>query len=59
MAKNKNRKQGGQQTRASQSEQATQQAKSQSTEAVSELKSHTAGSPADLARKQQRRFGHN
>ncbi|MGW1022481.1 hypothetical protein ACWD4J_02000 [Streptomyces sp. NPDC002577] len=56
MAKNKNRKQGAQQGRASQTEHAAQEAKSVATEAHSEI---PQGNPADVARKQQRRFGHN
>ncbi|MFE0174868.1 hypothetical protein ACFWZ2_21340 [Streptomyces sp. NPDC059002] len=59
MAKNKNRKQGGQQNRASQAEQAQEQAKSAATDAQSAIQSQAQGSPADVARKHQRRFGHN
>ncbi|MEU5895573.1 MULTISPECIES: hypothetical protein [Streptomyces] len=59
MAKNKNRKQGGEQNRSSQAEQAQEQAKSTATEAQSPLQSQAQGSPADVARKHQRRFGHN
>ncbi|MGA4848311.1 hypothetical protein ACOBQB_19400 [Streptomyces sp. G5(2025)] len=59
MAKNKNRKQGGQQNRASSAEQASERAKSAAAEAQSPMESHAQGSPADVARKQQRRFGHN
>ncbi|MFE0103866.1 hypothetical protein [Streptomyces sp. NPDC059009] len=59
MAKNKNRKQGGQQNRASSAEQAAEQAKSSATEAQSAMESQAQGSPADVARKHQRRFGHN
>ncbi len=57
MAKNKNRKQGAHQGRASQAEHAAQEAKSVATEAHSEIQPQ--GNPADVARKQQRRFGHN
>ncbi|MCF3133378.1 hypothetical protein [Streptomyces olivochromogenes] len=59
MAKNKNRKQGGPQNRASQAEQAQEQAHRSSTEAHESPITHTQGSPADVARKQQKRFGHN
>ncbi|GAA5001981.1 hypothetical protein BKI49_08920 [Streptomyces sp. Tue6028] len=59
MAKNKNRKQGGQQNRASQAEQAHEQAQRSSAEAQQSSMSHAQGSPADVARKQQKRFGHN
>ncbi|MEU6994785.1 hypothetical protein ABZ953_29520 [Streptomyces sp. NPDC046465] len=59
MAKNKNRKQGSPQDRASQAEQAQEQAKSSATEAQSDIQSQAQGSPADVARKHQRRFGHN
>ncbi|MFB7715003.1 hypothetical protein [Streptomyces sp. NPDC056105] len=61
MAKNKNRKQGDQRSRASASasEQASEQAKSAGMEAQSEMQSQAQGTPADVARKHQRRFGHN
>ncbi|MFK4067952.1 hypothetical protein [Streptomyces sp. NPDC029674] len=59
MAKNKNRKQGGEQNRASQAEQAQEQAKTSATEAQSPMQAQAQGSPADVARKHQRRFGHN
>ncbi|MGQ4488764.1 hypothetical protein LRE75_00925 [Streptomyces sp. 372A] len=59
MAKNKNRKQGSQQDRASQAERGTQEARSTATEARSSMESQAQGSPADVARKHQRRFGHN
>ncbi|MEV0255438.1 hypothetical protein AB0H82_14425 [Streptomyces sp. NPDC050732] len=59
MAKNKNRKQGGEQNRASQAEQAQEQAKTSATDAQSPMQSQAQGSPADVARKHQRRFGHN
>ncbi|MEU5536596.1 hypothetical protein [Streptomyces sp. NPDC020362] len=58
MAKNKNRKQGGPQSRASQAEQAQEHAQRSSTEAH-ESSMHVPGSPSDVARKQQKRFGHN
>ncbi|MEU5577947.1 MULTISPECIES: hypothetical protein [Streptomyces] len=59
MAKNKNRKQGSQENRGSAAERASEQAKSAAAEAQSPMESHAQGSPADVARKQQRRFGHN
>ncbi|MFF0743419.1 hypothetical protein ACFYVL_23795 [Streptomyces sp. NPDC004111] len=55
MAKNKNnRKQSSPQDRASQ-----QAEKSSSFEAQTQPQSPAQGSPADVARKHQRRFGHN
>ncbi|MER5856494.1 hypothetical protein ACFV2Z_28930 [Streptomyces sp. NPDC059688] len=54
MAKNKNRKQAGPQNRAQQTEHA-QRPTAEEHEPVS----HIQGSPADVARKQQKRFGHN
>ncbi|MFF4352354.1 hypothetical protein [Streptomyces sp. NPDC001530] len=59
MAKNKNRKQGTEQNRASQAEQAHEQAPRSSAEAQQSPMTHAQGSPADVARKQQKRFGHN
>ncbi|GAA2988621.1 hypothetical protein [Streptomyces fulvorobeus] len=60
MAKNKNRKQGSQQDRsASAAERGAQDAKTSSFEAQSGPQSRSQGSPADVARKHQRRFGHN
>ncbi|MFI6488110.1 hypothetical protein [Streptomyces sp. NPDC050564] len=59
MAKNKNRKQGSQQNRASQAEQAHEQAQRSSAEPQQSPITHAQGSPADVARKQQKRFGHN
>ncbi|MFF2505397.1 hypothetical protein ACFVTY_18720 [Streptomyces sp. NPDC058067] len=59
MAKNKNRKQGDQRSSASTSERATEQAKSAAMEAQSAMQAQAQGSPADVARKHQRRFGHN
>ncbi|MFB6778008.1 hypothetical protein ACFCX0_11365 [Streptomyces sp. NPDC056352] len=55
MAKNKNRKQGSQQNRASIPERGAEETKS----TAYESQSQPQGSPADVARKQQRRFGHN
>ncbi|MGW0820437.1 hypothetical protein [Streptomyces sp. NPDC002845] len=59
MAKNKNRKQGSQQDRSSQAEKAQEQAERGSTEAQESPMSIPQGSPTDVARKQQKRFGHN
>ncbi|MFC9245436.1 hypothetical protein ACFT7S_15815 [Streptomyces sp. NPDC057136] len=60
MAKNKNRKQGTQQDRAaSTAERSAQDAKSSSFEAQNAPQSQPQGSPSDVARKHQRRFGHN
>ncbi|MFD7865936.1 hypothetical protein [Streptomyces sp. NPDC057682] len=59
MAKNKNRKQGGQQVRASESERGAQDARSSSFESQNQAQAQAQGSPADVARKHQRRFGHN
>ncbi|WP_329115967.1 hypothetical protein [Streptomyces sp. NBC_01465] len=63
MAKNKNRKQGGNQSdRASQAERGAQAAESSSFESQAEQplgQSQAQGSPADVARKHQKRFGHN
>lgn len=55
MAKNKNRKQGSQHDRASASERSAEQAKS----TAFESQTQSQGSPSDVARKHQRRFGHN
>ncbi|OIJ68728.1 hypothetical protein [Streptomyces mangrovisoli] len=59
MAKNKNRKQAGPQNRASQAEKFSEQAQQTAMEAHSSPDSRIQGSPADVARKQQKRFGHN
>ncbi|MEU4089316.1 hypothetical protein ACWD4F_28550 [Streptomyces aureus] len=59
MAKNKNRKQGGQQDRSSQAERAQEHAQRSSAQAQQSPMSQAQGSPADVARKHQRRFGHN
>ncbi|WP_327428022.1 hypothetical protein [Streptomyces sp. NBC_01236] len=59
MAKNKNRKQGTQQDRSSQAERAQEQAQRSSSEAQQSPISQAQGSPADVARKHQKRFGHN
>ncbi|WP_455354393.1 hypothetical protein [Streptomyces sp. SYSU K217416] len=58
MAKNKNRK-GSQQDRTSAAERGSQHAKSSSMDAAQHIQSKAQGSPADVARKHQRRFGHN
>ncbi|MFF9686300.1 hypothetical protein [Streptomyces sp. NPDC014623] len=57
MAKNKNRKQGGQHDRASAAERGAEEAKSTAYE--SQPQTQAQGSPADIARKHQKRFGHN
>ncbi|MFJ9108061.1 hypothetical protein [Streptomyces sp. NPDC102283] len=57
MAKNKNRKQGSQHDRASASERGAEEAKSTAYE--SQNQPQAQGSPSDVARKHQRRFGHN
>ncbi|MFB6424045.1 hypothetical protein ACFCXC_24940 [Streptomyces microflavus] len=59
MAKNKNRKQGSQHDRASESERGSEQAKSTAFESQNQPQSQSQGSPSDVARKHQRRFGHN
>ncbi|MFD3585088.1 hypothetical protein [Streptomyces sp. NPDC058683] len=58
MAKNKNRK-GGSQNRTPQAEQTHEHAQRTSTESHDSPVTHIQGSPADVARKQQKRFGHN
>ncbi|MEU9193456.1 hypothetical protein [Streptomyces hundungensis] len=59
MAKNKNRKSDSQQDRAGAAERGEQQAKSSAMEAQAMHQAQAQGSPADVARKHQRRFGHN
>ncbi|MEV0095659.1 hypothetical protein [Streptomyces sp. NPDC050738] len=60
MAKNKNRKQGGNQSdRASQSERGAQEVESSAFESQAEPQAQAQGSPSDVARKHQKRFGHN
>lgn len=60
MAKNKNRKQSSsQQDRSSAAERGSEQAKSIAYESPAHPQSHGQGSPADVSRKHQRRFGHN
>jgi hypothetical protein len=56
MAKNRNRKQGGEQDRSSQPERAQEQSPAPAQQSpVSQIQ----GGSADVARKHQRRFGHN
>ncbi|MDF6041921.1 hypothetical protein ABZS81_17640 [Streptomyces sp. NPDC005318] len=59
MAKNKNRKQSSQPSRAAASERGAEEAKSTAYESQIQPQSQAQGSPADVARKHQRRFGHN
>lgn len=59
MAKNKNRKQGSQHDRSSASERSAEQAKSTAYESQTQPQTQSQGSPSDVARKHQRRFGHN
>ncbi|MFF8957064.1 hypothetical protein [Streptomyces sp. NPDC014894] len=61
MAKNKNRKGGHQQDRSSAAERGKEDAKSTAYESQTQNQpqSPAQGSPADVARKHQRRFGHN
>ncbi|MFF4955771.1 hypothetical protein [Streptomyces sp. NPDC001222] len=60
MAKNKNRKQAGPQNRSSQAEQAPEKGQRSSTaEAHESPIAQVQGSPADVARKKQKSFGHN
>ncbi|MER5743730.1 hypothetical protein ABT097_10685 [Streptomyces sp. NPDC002225] len=59
MAKNKNRKQGGQQNRAAGPQRGAEEARSTGYESQIQPQSQAQGSPADVARKHQRRFGHN
>ncbi|MFI5682618.1 hypothetical protein [Streptomyces sp. NPDC051636] len=56
MAKNKNRKQAGPKNRSSQAEQPQERTQRTPVEAH---EPEMAGSPADVARKQHKRFGHN
>lgn len=55
MAKNKS----GRKQQASQAERGQQDAVKQAMEAQSQPQAQAQGSPADVARKHQRRFGHN
>uniref|UniRef100_A0AAU3GZG6 Small hydrophilic protein n=1 Tax=Streptomyces sp. NBC_01401 TaxID=2903854 RepID=A0AAU3GZG6_9ACTN len=59
MAKNKNRKQAAQPDRASAAERGSDEARSTAYESGTQPQSQAQGSPADVARKHQKRFGHN
>ncbi|MDK0518968.1 hypothetical protein [Streptomyces sp. ML-6] len=59
MAKNKNRKQGGRQNRATGPDRSAEQDRDTAYESQIQSQSQAQGSPADVARKHQRRFGHN
>ncbi|MFF9348611.1 hypothetical protein [Streptomyces sp. NPDC014734] len=59
MAKNKNRKQGSRQSHASAPQHGTDETKQTAYESQIQPQSQAQGSPADVARKHQRRFGHN
>ncbi|OEJ27311.1 hypothetical protein AR457_25485 [Streptomyces agglomeratus] len=59
MAKNKNRKQGAPQDRTSSAARGVDRAKDSAFESHAQPQTHAQGSPADVARKHQRRFGHN
>ncbi|MFD7546617.1 hypothetical protein ACFV0R_10575 [Streptomyces sp. NPDC059578] len=59
MAKNKNRKHGGQQHRSSAAEQGSQEAQRSSLESQTDQRQSQV-TPGDVARKgRQKRFGHN
>jgi hypothetical protein len=58
MAKNKNRK-SAQQDKSSAAQRGQEQAKSTAYESQAMPQAQAQGSPADVARKHQRRFGHN
>ncbi|GGT27141.1 MULTISPECIES: hypothetical protein [Streptomyces] len=59
MAKNKNRKQSSRQNRASGPEHGAEETKSTGYDSQIQPQPQAQGSPADVARKHQRRFGHN
>ncbi|MFG2262832.1 hypothetical protein [Streptomyces sp. NPDC048720] len=59
MAKNKNRKQGGPQNRASQAEHTAERAQRPAAEEPDSSMAGVAGSPSDVSRKKQKSFGHN
>ncbi|MER5766829.1 hypothetical protein [Streptomyces sp. NPDC001985] len=59
MAKNKNRKGSHQQDRSSAAERGKEEARSTAFETQNQPQSQAQGSPSDVARKHQRRFGHN
>ncbi|MEW9519960.1 hypothetical protein [Streptomyces tubercidicus] len=58
MAKDK-KQDRSQQQKGSPAERGQQEAQKASVEAQSQARSQAQGSPADVARKHQRRFGHN
>ncbi|MET9495256.1 hypothetical protein [Streptomyces sp. NPDC006552] len=63
MAKNKNRKQSGDQNRSSGAERGREEVQKSTMEAQSTsqatLEPQAMGSPSDVARKHKKRFGHN
>ncbi|MEU5543138.1 MULTISPECIES: hypothetical protein [unclassified Streptomyces] len=59
MAKDKKQDRSRQQKTASAAERGQQEAQRASLEAQTQARSQAQGSPADVARKHQRRFGHN
>ncbi|MFF3637852.1 hypothetical protein [Streptomyces sp. NPDC002250] len=59
MAKNKNRKQGGPQNRASQAEHTAERAQRPAAEEPDTSMAGVAGSHSDASRKKQKSFGHN
>ncbi|WP_128377699.1 hypothetical protein [Streptomyces cavernae] len=59
MAKNKNREREPKKSRSSQAGQAQEPARTTTTEDRQSPMSSGQGSPADMARRQQKRFGHN
>ncbi|MHB9862497.1 hypothetical protein [Streptomyces sp. YIM S03343] len=59
MAKNKNRKQSGPPNRAPHDEKTREQAQHEMAEEHEPSGARIPGSPTEVARKQQKRFGHN
>jgi hypothetical protein len=59
MAKNKNRKQAGPQNRSSQAKETQEQAQRPAAETHQSSVPQAQGSPANVARKKQKSFGHN
>lgn len=59
MAKNKNRKQGSLREPRVRSEHGVEEGRATAYESQIQPQSQAQGSPADVARKHQRRFGHN
>jgi len=59
MAKNKNKDRDQKKSRSPQTEQAGEQSRPTSGEDRQSPMGSSQGSPADMARKQQKRFGHN